>query len=126
MPAGRYPQLPRHQGRDEAAAVRGGDVRAPRPRARDQLVDLYPGSDAIAEAWRRYTGDQCGAGVDGRRVATAVACPPAARDHDVAVDEQVLACSVNEDRRDLSARIDLGCTQDELSAPCLLVRSVGD
>ena len=122
MPAGRYPQLPRRQGRVEAAAVRGGDVRAARARARDRLVDLYLGSDAIAEAWPRSTGDQRGAGVDGRRVAAAVACPPAARDHDVAVDEQALACSVNEDRRDLAARIDLACTHDELSAPCLLVR----
>ncbi len=82
-------------------------------------MGLYPGSDAIAEAWPRYTGDQRGAGVDGRRVATAVACPPAAHDHDVAVDEHALACSVNEDRRDLATRIDLACTHDELSAPGL-------
>ncbi len=32
-------------------------------RSGDELVDLYPGSGAVGEAWRRY------AGVDGRHVA---------------------------------------------------------
>jgi hypothetical protein len=40
-------------------------------RAGDELVDLYPGSGAIGEAWRRY------AGVEGRHVAGVDA--PAAR-----------------------------------------------
>ncbi|MGO9790510.1 MAG: hypothetical protein ACLP8S_13745, partial [Solirubrobacteraceae bacterium] len=45
-------------------------------RSGDELVDLYPGSGAVGEAWRRY------AGVDGRHVAGVDG--PAARD--VSVD----------------------------------------
>ena len=51
-------------------------------RAGDELVDLYPGSGAIGEAWRRY------AGVDGRHVASVD--EPAARD---------VAADVNRRRR---------------------------
>ena len=66
-------------------------------RAGDELVDLYPGSGAITEAWRRCTGALRVTGdvgdVDARRVASSGMCAPAKRRYDVAVvgHEQVLS-----------------------------------
>ena len=95
-------------------------------RGGDELVDLYPGSGAIGEAWRRY------AGVNGRHVAGVD--EPAARDtstadvgersntspvghqrsprpYDLATvcSEQALVCPDNGARRESIAGVDGGC-----------------
>ena len=80
-------------GRVEAAAVRGGDVRGA---AREPVIRWWistRGSGAVIETWRRYTGDQPGGASTADASPLRSARPPAARDHDVAVDEQALACS---------------------------------
>jgi hypothetical protein len=100
-------------------------------RADDELVDLYPGSGAIGEAWRRY------AGVDGRHVAgidepaalddtsrprstadvgerrdtSPVGQQRSARPYDLAAvcSEQALVCPVNGARCESIACV-VGCT----------------
>ena len=99
--------------------------------AGDELVDLYPGSGAIGEAWRRY------AGVDGRHVAgvdepaargtprptstadvgdrsdtSPVGRPRSPRPYDLAAvcSEQALVCPVNGARCESIACVDVGCT----------------
>ena len=62
-------------------------------RAGDQLVDLYPGSGAITEAWRRYTGAPRAVGevgvVDARHAAASEGAPgPRAYDLPVVGREQ--------------------------------------
>jgi hypothetical protein len=88
-------------------------------RAGDELVDLYPGSGAITEAWRRCTGALRVTGdvgdVDARRVASSGMCAPAKRRYDVAVvgHEQALVCPVNGARCESVACIDVGCTGED-------------
>ena len=78
--SGPLPAALRRQGWDEAAAVRGVDVRAARRTSGDELVDLYPGSGAITEAWRRCTGALRVTGdvsdVDAHRAASSGMCAP--------------------------------------------------
>ncbi len=99
-------------------------------RAGDELVDLYPGSGAIGEAWRRYAGVDARhvAGVDepaartSRPTSTAdvgdhsdtspVGRSRSPRSYDVAevCSEQALVCPVNGARCESIACVDVGCT----------------
>ena len=79
----------------------------------DELVDLYPGSGAIAEAWRRYTA----AASDTSRVdadaQAARATGPRAYDLAAVCSEQALTCPVNGARCESIACIDVGCTAED-------------
>ena len=79
----------------------------------DELVDLYPGSGAIGEAWRRYTA----AADDTSRVDAGARAASAARPraYDVAAvcSEQAITCPVNGARCDQVACIDEGCTAED-------------
>ena len=79
----------------------------------DELVDLYPGSGAIGEAWRRYTA----AADDASRVDAGARAASAARPraYDVApgCSEQAIRCPVNGARCDQVACIDEGCAAED-------------
>ena len=92
----------------------------------DQLVDLYPGSGAIGEAWRCYagtlaaTGQSDGtaefqAGVDARYVAARAETVQPAHSCDLAVvcREQGRTCPVSGARCDSLACIDVGCPAED-------------
>jgi hypothetical protein len=96
-------------------------------RPRDQLVDLYLGSGAIAEAWRRYAGTLVTTGQsdgtaelqadvdDARHVAARAETQHAAHASDLAVvgREQGRTCPVNGAWCESLACIDVGCTAED-------------
>ena len=79
----------------------------------DELVDLYPGSGAIAEAWRRYTAAASDTSRVDARAQAARATGPRAYDLAAVCSEQALTCPVNGARCESIACIDVGCTAED-------------
>jgi hypothetical protein len=78
----------------------------------DELVDLYPGSGAIGEAWRRYAAAAHDTSRDGGQVAGRVR-GQLAYDLAAVCSEQALTCPVNGARCESLACIDVGCTAED-------------
>jgi hypothetical protein len=88
----------------------------------DQLEDLFPGSGAIGEAWRRYAGvDKPAARAASRPTSTAdvgersdmspVGRPsPGPYDLAAVCSEQALVCPINGARCESIACVDVSCT----------------